>query len=67
MDPSGDDGEPQQAMYCSDDSYDLVSQLDDSDGSDEDGKLNVDEALEKAEAERTVKDLVKKYTTLTLE
>ncbi|CAL8576921.1 hypothetical protein XPA_002783 [Xanthoria parietina] len=66
-DTSGGDGEPQQAMYFSDDSYDLVSRLDDSDGSDEDGKWNVNEALEEAEAERVVKELIEKYTTLTLE
>ncbi|KAI4105008.1 MAG: hypothetical protein LQ339_003625 [Xanthoria mediterranea] len=66
-DPSGADGERQQALYFSDDSYDLVSRLDDSDGSDEDSKWNVDEALEEAEAERTVKALIEKYTTLTLE
>lgn len=54
-------------MYFSDDSYDLVSRLDDSDGSDEDGKWNVNEALEEAEAERVVKELIEKYTTLTLE
>ncbi|KAI4229051.1 MAG: hypothetical protein LQ349_006454, partial [Xanthoria aureola] len=63
----GDDGEPQQPMYFSDDSYDLVSRLDDSDGSDEDGKWNVGEALEEAEAERIVRDLIEKYTALTLE
>lgn len=67
MEPSGDDGEPQQAMYFSDESYDLVSRLDASDGSDGDDKWNPDEALEEAEAERTVKALIEKYTTLTLE
>ncbi|CAO1596471.1 hypothetical protein XANCAGTX0491_000316 [Xanthoria calcicola] len=66
-DPSGDDGEPQQPMYFSDDSYDLVSRLDDSDGSDEDGKWDVDGGHEEAEAERIVRDLIEKYTTLTLE
>lgn len=51
-------------MYLSDDSYEFVSQLDDSDESDESAKENAIEALEEAEAERIVKDLIEKYTTL---
>lgn len=61
---SDDDGEPQRPMDLSDDSYEFVSQLDDSDESDESGKENADEALEEAEAERIVNDLIEKYTTL---
>ncbi|KAL8854291.1 MAG: hypothetical protein Q9221_001005 [Calogaya cf. arnoldii] len=64
---SEDEDESQQPMNLSDESYEFVSRLDDSDESDESDKENADEAIDKREAERIVKDFVEKYTTLRVE
>ncbi|KAL8649209.1 MAG: hypothetical protein Q9226_005673 [Calogaya cf. arnoldii] len=64
---SEDENESQQPMNLSDESYEFVSHLADSDKSNESGKEKADEAIDERGAERIVKDLIENYTTLPME